>query len=319
MAFLNSDNDFGIDGRHLFRQRIASTQICLAYTKNLNTQTDYSQVFTQIEAQNVKVIIVLAPKMIAEAVVFSAIKMNVTEKVWIADDGWSLNKKLPKKKGIKNIGTVIGVAQAFLPIPGFNEFVYSDKSNMHYKSGSELFCNQFCNCNSLTAEEITAADPTFSFSVYSAVYAIAHALHKTLQCETGQCKRKTTVYPYMVSIERLLPLHVQMCRKHMAGDYGKVVAYSNHFKQLESDNINAVSQLQVLGELKKSNFTLLNQSIQFDENGDPKFGSYSIVFWNDSGDAEEIGFYHFPKLSTFFINNTKIDWYTNGKVSCHFK
>lgn len=219
MAFLNSDNDFGIDGRDIFRQRIANTQICLAYTKNINTKTDYSQMFTKIEAQKVNIIIVLAPKTIAEALVVSAIKLNITKKVWIADDGWSLNKNLPKKKGIQNIGTVIGVAQAVLPIPGFDEFVYSDKSKMQCDSENDLFCNQLCNCSSLAADDITAADPTFSFSVYSAVYAIGHALHKTLQCETGQCKRKTTVQPYMVSIECLPHLIVfrtlQMCRKHI--------------------------------------------------------------------------------------------------------
>lgn len=232
VVFLNSDDDFGTDGQDIFRQMIANTQICLAYTKNIDTQTDYSQMFTQIEAQKVNIIIVLAAKTTVEALVVSAIKLNITKKVWIADDGWSLNKNLPKKKGIKNIGTVIGVAQAFLPIPGFNEFVYSDKSKMHCESENELFCNQFCNCSSLTAEDITAADPTFSFSVYSAVYAIAHALHKTLQCETGQCKRKTTVHPYMVSIECLLHLTVfgtlQMCRKHMiTKDQDKILTFQN--------------------------------------------------------------------------------------------
>ncbi|XP_031697181.1 taste receptor type 1 member 1-like [Anarrhichthys ocellatus] len=70
----------------------------------------------------------------------------------------------------------------------------------------------------------------------------------------------------------------------------------------------------VLAELKKSNFTLLNQSVTFDENGDPNFGSYSIVFWNQSGDAEEIGICHFHPKFNFFINDTKIQWYTKGKV-----
>ena len=73
---------------------------------------------------------------------------------------------------------------------------------------------------------------------------------------------------------------------------------------------------QVLAELKKSNFTLLNRSIQFDENGDPTFGFYAIVYWNKSGDAEEIGFYKFPPSFDFFINNTKIQWYKEGEVSC---
>ena len=73
---------------------------------------------------------------------------------------------------------------------------------------------------------------------------------------------------------------------------------------------------QVLAELKKSNFTLLNQSIQFDKNGDPKFGSYSIIYWNHSGDAQEVGFYKFPPSFQFVINSTKIQWYTNREVSC---
>ncbi|KAI9530980.1 hypothetical protein NQZ68_000471 [Dissostichus eleginoides] len=93
----------------------------------------------------------IAPDWTAEALIESAIQLNFTNKVWIADEEWSLNKNLPKIKGIRNIGTV-------------------------------------------------------------------------------------------------------------------------------------------LEELKKSNFTLLNESIRFDENGDPNYGSYSVVFWNHSGDAEEIGF-----------------------------
>lgn len=76
---------------------------------------------------------------------------------------------------------------------------------------------------------------------------------------------------------------------------------------------------QVLEELQKSNFTLLNQNIQFDENGDFKSGSYSVVFWNQTGDAQEIGFYSFYPSLQFFINNTMIKWYTDGDVSCVFE
>lgn len=71
---------------------------------------------------------------------------------------------------------------------------------------------------------------------------------------------------------------------------------------------------QVLAELMNSNFTLLNQSIHFDEKGDPKFGSFSIVFWNRSGEAQEIGFNYFYPQVHFSINSTAIEWY-NGEVS----
>ncbi|XP_041859970.1 taste receptor type 1 member 1-like [Melanotaenia boesemani] len=267
VAFLNSDNDFGIDGLELFIKRIKDTKICLAYNKGLNSNTNHSQIFQQIEGNNVKIIVVFAPKTYAEAVIESAIKLNVNQKVWIADDGWSLNKKLQNMEEIKRIGTVLGVSQPVITIPGFNEYIYSIKS--WAPSGNaepQTFCNQVCNCSDLSADYITAPDPSFSFPVYSAVYAIAHALHNTLKCGAGKCDN-ITVHPHMV-----------------------------------------------LKELKKSSFTLLNQTVHFDKNGDPKFGSFSIVFWNQSGGAEEIGFYHFYPSVKFYINATKVQWYSDGEV-----
>nr|XP_020501663.2 taste receptor type 1 member 1-like [Labrus bergylta] len=272
VAFLHSDNDFGNDGLEMFTRRIKDTEICLPYTTGLGYSTNYPQIFKHIEALRINVIIVFAPKINAEALIMSAIQLNVTQKVWIADDGWSLNKRLPKEKGIENIGTVLGVSQPVVSIPGFSDFIYSARSQTHCKNAEKnTFCNQFFNCSILSAEEILAGDPSFSFSVYSAVHAIAHALHNTLQCGADHCNRNITVYPYMV-----------------------------------------------LAEMKKSNFTLLNQSIKFDENGDPKYGPFSIVFWNNSGDAEEIGFYHFHPSVNFFINNTKIKWGKNGEVPSSF-
>lgn len=209
VAFLNGDTDFGIDGRELFIKRIKDTEICLAYTKDVNINTDFYQMFNQIEAQKIQTIIVFAPQMIAEAVVGSAIKLNITKKVWIADDGWSLNKKLPKEKGIKKIGTVVGVSQPTITIPGFNNFIYSAK-NKNCCENTDSFCSQVCNC-SVSAKEITEADPSYSFFVYSAIYAVAQAIHKALQCENGRCKHNITVHPHMVSIQIITQLLYVLC------------------------------------------------------------------------------------------------------------
>ncbi|XP_075950387.1 taste receptor type 1 member 1-like [Anarhichas minor] len=268
VAFLNIDDDYGNDGRDLFIKRIKDTEICLAYTKGLNQDTVHSKIFRQIEAQRIDIIIVFAPEWTAKALIHKAIQLNVTKKVWIAGDAWSLNKELLEEEGIKNIGTVIGVSEPKVTIPGFSDFIYSSKSQNYCENAEQKsFCNQVCNCSSLSAEKILAVDPSFNFPVYSAVHAIAHALHNALQCESGRCKGNITMYPHMV-----------------------------------------------LAELKKSNFTLLNQSVTFDENGDPNFGSYSIVFWNQSGDAEEIGICHFHPKFNFFINNTKIQWHTKKEA-----
>ncbi|KAM4562517.1 taste receptor type 1 member 1-like [Odontesthes bonariensis] len=268
VAFLNSDNDFGIDGLELFRARIKDTDICLAYTKGLNDNTNYSEVFKQIEAQKINVIIVFSTNRNGEALIESAIQLNNRNKVWLTGDTWSLNKKLLKMKGIEDIGTVLGVSQPVIAIPGFSDFIYSTTNQMAFQNTEEnMFCNQDCNCSSLSPDDIISMDPSFSFAVYSAVYSIAHALHNVLQCGAFKCNGNTKVYPYMV-----------------------------------------------LEELRKSNFTLLNISLQFTEDGDPKFGYYSIVFWNQRGDAQEVGFYRFFPSVSFFINTSKIQWYTNEEV-----
>ncbi|MEQ2160381.1 hypothetical protein GOODEAATRI_033249 [Goodea atripinnis] len=187
-----------------------------------------------IELQRIHVIIVFAAELAAEALIESAVGFNITNK-------------------------------SVVRVPGFGDFIRSAEGQCGY-NGQQMFCNQISNCSDWSANDILEADPSFSFPVYSAVYAIAHALHKTLQCGEGGCNN-ITAYPKMV-----------------------------------------------LAELQKSNFTLLNRTIQFDKNGDLKFGLYFFVFWNHAGDAQRIGFYQFNPTVHFYINSTEILWYTNGEV-----
>uniref|UniRef100_A0A3Q2NQX4 Taste receptor type 1 member 1-like n=1 Tax=Fundulus heteroclitus TaxID=8078 RepID=A0A3Q2NQX4_FUNHE len=200
VAFLYTADDYGYDGLDLFINRVRGTEICIAYSKDIKPGINFSRLFQQIERQNIHVIIVFAAEVVAEALIESAIRFNVTNKVWIANDAWSLNKRLPKMKEIRNIGTVLGVAQPVVKVPGFGDFIRSAESHAKCDyEGHQMLCNQVCNCSDWSAKDILEADPSFSFSVYSAVYAIAHALHKTLQCGEGGCKN-ITVYPKMVSI-----------------------------------------------------------------------------------------------------------------------
>lgn len=203
VSFLHINDDYGRDGRDLFMRIIENdTQICLAYTKGLDQHTNYAQVFQQIQSLRVHVAIVFAPEWTAEDLINAAIKYEVTNKVWIAGDAWSLHKELPKKRGIKNIGTVIFIAEPKMTIPGFSDFIRSSKAQSQNEDGTqEKFCGQTCNCSNYTAEDIINADPSFNFPVYSAVYAVAHALHNVLQCETGRCKKNIRAVPHMVSIK----------------------------------------------------------------------------------------------------------------------
>ncbi|KAM9342485.1 taste receptor type 1 member 1-like [Pholidichthys leucotaenia] len=199
VAFLYSDNDFGIDGKDLFIKRIKNTNICLAYNQGFTDEMSYSEIFQKIDTQKIGVIIVFAPERTAEALVVSAIHLNVTNKVWIAGDSWSLNKRLLKENGIRNIGTVLGVSQPVVSIPGFSDFIYSTKNQTQSDDCEQQnLCNQICNCSGLTAKDIIFANPAFSLSIYSGIYAIAHALHNALQCGDGRCNDSVTAEPHLV-------------------------------------------------------------------------------------------------------------------------
>ncbi|XP_072306331.1 taste receptor type 1 member 1-like [Eucyclogobius newberryi] len=263
VAFLYVDDDYSNDGRAVFMKMIQDTDICMAYTRKLDENTKYHQVFQQIENQRIQVFIVYAAEWTVEKLIPAAIEMNVTNKTWIAVDAWALNKKLPKMPGIRSIGTVLGVAEPVITIPGFHEFI----STLQIVNQPGEFCNQFCNCSDLSPGDISSAENSFNFPVYAAIYAIAHALNNTLQCGDEKCNKNITLFPHMI-----------------------------------------------LSELKKTKFTLLNHTIQFDQNGDPRFGHFNIITWNSSGEAETVGLYTFQSAPHLSINESKIQWHAKGQV-----
>ncbi|XP_056102457.1 taste receptor type 1 member 1-like [Rhinichthys klamathensis goyatoka] len=206
VAFLGSQDDYSSDGLKLFNTYISNTGICLAYQESISLNANYSLTLQKIDMLEINVIVVFALPQYASKIIKAAIANNIQDKVWIASQAWAMNQQLPREPGIGKIGTIIGITERLLTLPGFNEFVYKDRrstdvthneeSDIQSKSKS---CNQVCDyCTLWTAEEIINENPTFSFAIYAAIYTIAHALHKVLQCDTNGCRKNTVVKPYMV-------------------------------------------------------------------------------------------------------------------------
>nr|XP_046188735.1 taste receptor type 1 member 1 [Oncorhynchus gorbuscha] len=273
VAFVSSSDENSQNGLQLFKSKLKDTKICLAYAKELNEMSDHYEILQQLEVLSIEVIIVFAGQSSAVALIKSAIKHNIHNKVWIAGDSWSLNKNLPRLSGIKAIGTIIGITETVMPLPGFKDFVYLSQTQRNNRPStceqtpSRQTCNQACDlCSDVSPEEVTGENPSYSFATYSAIYAMAHALHNLLLCDIKGCSDNVTVYPFML-----------------------------------------------LRELKRSNFTILNRHIEFDSNGDPTSTSYAIVFWNQSGQAEKVGSYETDPTRDvpFSINNTQIHWHAD--------
>ncbi|KAM6977916.1 taste receptor type 1 member 2.2 [Aplochiton taeniatus] len=69
--------------------------------------------------------------------------------------------------------------------------------------------------------------------------------------------------------------------------------WSAHERLAKTSGINRIGTVigvaaKVLEEVRKSNFTLVNRNVQFDDNGDPMTATYDILFWNKSGYVETV-------------------------------
>ncbi|XP_051950765.1 taste receptor type 1 member 1-like [Xyrauchen texanus] len=207
VAFLGSQDAYSEDGLRQFNKYISNTGICLAYQEALSLEANYSLALKKIDLLKINVIVVFALPQYAKNIIKAAIEGNIRFKVWIASQAWSMDQQLPREPGIEKIGTVIGITEKLLTLPRFAEFIFkaTGTTNVHENDSIEVqndTCNQACKCCSfLTAEEIINENPTFSFSIYAAIYTIAHALHKVLQCNINECHKNTTVRPYMLLAE----------------------------------------------------------------------------------------------------------------------
>nr|XP_055039788.1 taste receptor type 1 member 2-like [Misgurnus anguillicaudatus] len=266
------------EGLQLFSSYIRNTDICLAYQETLRQNSNYSLTLKNIHKLNINVIVVFTLSRYAKNIIKAAIDNNIRDKVWITSEAWSMNEQLLKEPGIKNIGTVIGMTERLLSLPGFNEFIYEFKAtpkinttnnNVQSKIQTKT-CNQDCdNCTSLTAEDIINEESTLSFPIYAAIYTTAHALHNVLKCNMNECSKNTTVKPYML-----------------------------------------------LGEMKKLDFPLIGRQVKYDANGDSAI-SYAVVLWHTETNPpwiEMVGTYDTYPQNIFTINTSLFPWRSNVSV-----
>ncbi|XP_051759948.1 taste receptor type 1 member 1 [Ctenopharyngodon idella] len=277
VAFLGSQDDYSSDGLKLFNKYISNTGICLAYQERLSLNANYSLALQKIDMLKINVIVVFALSQYASKIIKAAIANNIQDKVWIASQSWAMDQHIPREPGIGKIGTVIGMTERLLSLPGFNEFVYKDRrtTDVNHNEESDIqstskTCNQVCDyCTLLTPEEIINENPTFSFAIYAAIYTIAHALHKVMQCDMNECRKNTAVKPYML-----------------------------------------------LGEIKKLDFPLSGRQVKYDDNYDSTI-NYAFVLWHTDVNPpqfEMVGTYDTYPEVTFTINNSLLPWHNNGSV-----
>ncbi|XP_042336436.1 taste receptor type 1 member 3 [Sceloporus undulatus] len=225
VAIVASDDEYGREGLSLLSSIVINQSICIAYEglipadmSHANLQEKMTQTIHSINETNVNVIILFSKDRPVREFFKMWFKLGLNKKVWLATEAWVMSDVVISLDRVKDIGTVIGFVIKAGTVPEFEDYV----SNLLELTQQDAFCQasreqakqlgpdvlgpQCQQCSNISRDKVTEVlQHRQTFAVYTAVYGVAHALHKTLRCQRGQCQ-KLGVKPWQL-LEKLNGIH----------------------------------------------------------------------------------------------------------------
>ncbi|XP_031754164.1 extracellular calcium-sensing receptor [Xenopus tropicalis] len=211
LGLLANDYAYGQFGLQTVRQEIINSGACVAFAENLLTsQPDRNapHIINVLKKSTAKVVVVMASDSEFVVVLEELLRQNVSGHIWVASEAWATSDLLSEErfKGIL-LGT-IGFAIFHGKMPRFGKYFNSLNPS---KDVSDPFITEFweqtfactwpseknqvivmdnatispCTGNEMLYVQPSEEDQRLSLNVYTAVYAIAWALHNLLYCKPG--------------------------------------------------------------------------------------------------------------------------------------
>ncbi|XP_059186760.1 vomeronasal type-2 receptor 1 [Centropristis striata] len=203
-----ADDDYGKYGIKDFKEQVEEAGVCISFSETLpkvHSPEDIQRIVQTVVEATAKIIVVFSSDVDLSPLILELLQHNVTNRTWIASEAW-VTSALINQPGVSPLlGGTLGFGVKRADIPGLQRHLldidpYDDPL-------TEEFWETLFNCTlrprsargvadglctgseSLAQLRNTYSDVSqlrITYSVYKAVYAVAHALHNLEHCVDGQ-------------------------------------------------------------------------------------------------------------------------------------
>ncbi|XP_069059356.1 extracellular calcium-sensing receptor-like [Pleurodeles waltl] len=219
VGMIVSDDELGLQGGQDIKKHIEENGGCVAFMEQIHlrfSKEKILQLAEMIQEHSVKVIIVHSPEVHVKALLQTLYEQNVNSKVWIFTVAFIITRGLLPNHAWKIFNGSLGIAPYTQLMLDFERFLY-DLHPSRYPDDifikqfwEEAFQCKFPKVNGTEREEqegpqiplkpcsreetlgklasrvFELNDLSYTYQSYTAVYALAHALHNLMFCTPGE-------------------------------------------------------------------------------------------------------------------------------------
>ncbi|XP_028275815.1 vomeronasal type-2 receptor 1 [Parambassis ranga] len=204
-----ADDDYGKYGIKDFKEQVEEAGVCISFSETLpkvNSPEAIRRIVKTVAESTAKIIVVFSSDVDLSPLITELLQHNVTNRTWIASEAW-VTSALITQPGVSSVlGGTLGFGVKKADIPGLQQHLldldpYADplteefwetlfNCTLDYERALRGLPDGLCTGReSLAAINNTYSDVSqlrITYSVYKAVYAVAHALHNMEYCEPGK-------------------------------------------------------------------------------------------------------------------------------------
>ncbi|XP_069476321.1 vomeronasal type-2 receptor 1-like [Ambystoma mexicanum] len=315
-----ADDDYGKYGIKLFKEEVEKVGICISFSETLPRIYNKEAIEKIVEAVRIStanVIVVFSTDIDLSDLMEAMANTNITGKTWIASEAWITSALIAKPSFFNFLGGTIGFGVRKAQIPNLEKFLYdvhpeNSEDDLLYEFWENAFnCTYHADRKALYTDRVNdtierakhiserpclgneklrdinntytdVSELRITYSVYKAVYTIAHALHDLNTCVNGAGPFPSGTCAYILDFE---PWQLMYYLRH--------------------------------AEFK----TFAGESMKFDESGDVD-AYYDILNWqmHSNGTVSFVNIGKYTATASGFdmkISNSSIFWNTDNSLSPH--